>query len=642
MPPAAARLTMTRSTDLYDVIILGSGIGGTILGCILAKQGLRTLIIEELSHPRFTIGESLIPETGIRLQILSEKFGIPEIGWVGNFNQLKDNVSAACGVKRSFTFAYHREGQAQDVAESNQLPTLTPPFGPDAHLFRQDTDAFLAVAAVRYGARLIQQIKVKGVEFLEDEVGVEMVNGERHRCRLLIDAGGMRSHVATQLGLRDKIPNFETDTRVTFNHFIGVKPYDLVVGPDHPLPSAYGQSTLHHIFDGGWIWIIPFNNHRDATNPLTSVGLVLDRRKHPEFEGSPEEEFWAHIRRFPSIAQHFATAEAIRPWVRSGRIQFSSGHMIGPGFIQLPHAAAFIDPLFSSGMSVLTVALDIMAESILKAFKDNDLSVERFQQVEDFTLASLAHYDRVIARSFDSFGDYGLWNAWNRVWMVGNYLGTWGSLRMLLKWYETGDRKWLDMSTERARTGVLGSQLPEIRELISSSSDDVLAAQAGEITSAEASDRIFKRIAAARSLPPFLRLGDEADRTLGTFALMSGARQLLWYRFSAPPEWRDYASFNIFTYLRKVAGFLGKTGGAGLGRTWRGMRDVVFSRNRDWMYKPNALAVGSPRYTDDEAGVASSRNDRRGVGAAGPGPAEVLPAPPTAAGDAEKRAASVG
>ena len=77
----------------YDVAILGSGIGGSMLACILAKHGISTLLIEELSHPRFTIGESLIPETGVRLRILAEKHGGPEIGWHGSFQALREKVT---------------------------------------------------------------------------------------------------------------------------------------------------------------------------------------------------------------------------------------------------------------------------------------------------------------------------------------------------------------------------------------------------------------------------------------------------------------------------------------------------------------------------------------------------------------------
>ena len=73
-------------TKRYDVAILGSGIGGSMLACILARHGVSTLLLEGASHPRFTIGESLIPETGIRLRIIGEKYGVPEIGWIGSFH----------------------------------------------------------------------------------------------------------------------------------------------------------------------------------------------------------------------------------------------------------------------------------------------------------------------------------------------------------------------------------------------------------------------------------------------------------------------------------------------------------------------------------------------------------------------------
>src|ERR1051326_6996057 len=110
----------TMMTDRYDVAILGSGIGGSMLACILAKHGVRTLLLEGATHPRFTIGESLIPETGIPLRILAEKYGVPEIGWIGSFHALRDNVSSNCGVKRSFTFMYHREGEAHRADATTQ------------------------------------------------------------------------------------------------------------------------------------------------------------------------------------------------------------------------------------------------------------------------------------------------------------------------------------------------------------------------------------------------------------------------------------------------------------------------------------------------------------------------------------------
>src|SRR5215472_5484612 len=114
------------SDNRFDVAILGSGIGGSMLACILARHGVSTLLLEGASHPRFTIGESLIPETGIRLRMIAEKYGVPEIGWIASFHALRDKVSSNCGVKRSFGFMYHREGEENQPGEVNQFMTLTP------------------------------------------------------------------------------------------------------------------------------------------------------------------------------------------------------------------------------------------------------------------------------------------------------------------------------------------------------------------------------------------------------------------------------------------------------------------------------------------------------------------------------------
>jgi len=560
-----------------------------MLACILAKHGLSTLLIEELAHPRFTIGESLIPETGVRLRILAEKHGVPEIGWIGSFHALRDNVSSACGVKRSFAFMYHRPGETHRAEETNQLPTLTPPFGPDSHLFRQDTDAYLAAIAVKYGADFRQQTKIAGLDFRPDEVKLTTDKGEEILCSFVIDAGGMRSHLATQFKLRDETPRFRTNTRALYTHMIDVKPADLLVNGKHGLPSPLGQATMHHIFDGGWIWVIPFNNHRDATNPLTSVGMMLDRRKFPNPEGSPEEEFRRIISRFPTVRKHFADARAVRPWVGSGRIQYSQPHCIGPRYIQLPHAACFVDPLFSSGLSVLTVAIDLMADAMLRAFQDNDFAVERFQRVEDVVNTGFDHYDLIVTKSFDSFASYDLWNAWNRNWVMGNFLGTFGAFKLLLKYLQTKNPRFLEMTTEPGRIGVLSSHLPEVRAAMDASANDIEDALAGNMLHAEASRRIFARLGGLKFLPPYMGFGDPDHRAPSTFTLPNGARHVLWYRFQGGRQWRDYASFSLLTYAGQVAGFVAREMGETRRRFSAALRDVFFANNDDWHYTPNAL-----------------------------------------------------
>lgn len=581
----------------YDVAILGSGIGGSMLACILAKHGLSTLLIEELTHPRFAIGESLIPETGVRLRILAEKYGVPEIGWLGSFHALRDNVSSACGVKRSFGFMYHREGEKHRAEETNQLPTLTPPFGPDSHLFRQDTDAYLASMAAQYGAHFRQQTKVTGVELGEDEIRINVAGGEQIRAAFLIDAGGMRSHVSTQLNLRDPEPRFRTNTRALYNHFIGMKPADLLLDGKKVTPSPLAHGTMHHIFDGGWIWIIPFNNHRESTNPLTSVGMMLDRRKYPTPQGTPEEEFRSIIARFPTIQRHFADATPVRPWVGTGRIQYSQKTLLANRVIQLPHAACFVDPLFSSGMSVLTVAVDLMAGQLLDAFKNDDFAIERFRRVDEVVNTGFDHYDTIVSRSFDAFASYDLWNAWNRNWAMGNFLGTFGPLANLIRYLGTKDRRYLDVTTEPGNIGVLSCNLPDVRAAIMASSDDIGAAVEGRITHKEANERIFTRLGGLKFLPPYMGFGDPKQHAPATFTLPAGARHVTWYRFQGDRKWRDHASFNLLTYAGQVARFALSHTSDSMGRAGRALRDVFFAANGEWKQMPHAMRAHGDLHT---------------------------------------------
>lgn len=581
------------SEDRYDVAILGSGIGGSMLACILARHGVRTLLLEGATHPRFAIGESLIPETGIRLRIIGDKYGVPEIGWIGAFHRLRDKVSSNCGVKRSFSFMYHSEGEEHRAGEVNQLPTLTPPIGPDSHLFRQDVDAYLAALSIQYGAHFRQGTRIEDIKFGEDEVELHAAGGVSFKAKFLIDASGMRSMVSDQLGLRDETPRFRTDTRTLYTHMMNVKSADLLLPDPHRrgVPSPLAQATMHHVFDGGWLWVIPFNNHRNATNPLTSVGMMLDRRKHPDPQGMPEEEFRSIISRFPTVARHFDGATAARPWVGSGRLQYSSPHLLAPRVLQLPHAAAFVDPLFSSGMSVLTMAVDLIAEALLKAVPADDFGVERFQFIEDVVNTGFDHYDMIVSRSFDAFASYDTWNAWNRNWALGNMLGAFGPLSLLVRYLKSGDRRHLEKTTEPGRIGVLGSHLPEVVATMRGSQAEIEAATRGDITHAEAGRRIFQRLGNLDFVPKYMGFGDPEQGATATFTLLSGARHVNWYRRHGTPAWKENCTFPLRTYARESLKFGLESIGDGWRRGTSGVRDIFFANNQEWRYMPQAMSA---------------------------------------------------
>jgi FADH2 O2-dependent halogenase len=205
---------------------------------------------------------------------------------------------------------------------------------------------------------------------------------------------------------------------------VGVPDFHTVAATqaEYGLPFGVAEGTLHHVFEGGWLWVIPFNNHPRATNPLCSVGLMLDPRVHPsQPDLTPEEEFRTFIARYPDIERHFAHARAVRPWTRTGRIQYASKRVVGDRFALLGHAAGFIDPLFSKGLYVSMMSTCLLAHLLLNARETGDYSAAAFEPLETLTQAYIRSNDRLIAHSYKAFGDYRLWSVYAVLWLVGAY-----------------------------------------------------------------------------------------------------------------------------------------------------------------------------------------------------------------------------
>ena len=127
---------MKLDNPTFDVAILGSGIAGSTLAAILAKQGVSTVLIDRATHPRFALGESTIGETSFLLRMLGARYGVPELGHVSSSNCISELVSKRCGIKRNFGFVYQRANQEHDAFEVTQCNVSEGPFGPESHLMR--------------------------------------------------------------------------------------------------------------------------------------------------------------------------------------------------------------------------------------------------------------------------------------------------------------------------------------------------------------------------------------------------------------------------------------------------------------------------------------------------------------------------
>ena len=401
----------------FDVAIIGSGIAGSTLAAILAKQGQRVLVFEANEHPRFSIGESMILETSEMMRAIAEFYQIPEIAYFSSENY-RSKIGTSHGVKRHFGFWHHTEHEWHNPDATLQAVIPKEPHGHELHLYRQDSDYFMMMCAIKYGATVLQKTAVEDVDFTDEQVEITDKKGNRYHADFVVDAGGFRSILAQQLNLRTK--NHKTHSRGIFTHMINVAP---AVEQGENLPFPMHEGTMHHVFDGGWLWVIPFNNFRGATNPVTSVGLMLDPRKYPQNDLiSAEEEFFQIVKRFPSVYTQLLSATSIRDWVRAPRIQYGSKQVVGDRWALLGHAAGFIDPLYSKGLYISMASVFVLAHQLIKA-KDNAISYNRsnFLPLEKLTQNFLKRNDRLVANSYRSWVNPKLWQCYSVVWLAGAY-----------------------------------------------------------------------------------------------------------------------------------------------------------------------------------------------------------------------------
>ncbi|SDQ22286.1 NAD(P)/FAD-dependent oxidoreductase [Quadrisphaera sp. DSM 44207] len=544
--PTTTPASAPAPTTEVDVVVLGSGIGGSTVAALLARSGVRVALVDSARHPRFALGESTIGETSFLLRQLAARYDVPELAHVSTSAGLAEHVSARCGIKRNFGFVYQRAGQQHAPYEVTQCNVSAGPFGPESHLMRADVDQYLFDAAVRYGALAREGVRVQHVHLGDDAVAVELADGEVIGARYVVDATGRQSVLANQLGLREEPCRFATASRTIFTHMRGVRRYDDVDAASGQ-PSPWHEGTLHHLFDGGWMWVIPFDNHDEAGSDLVSVGLNLDLRSHPVREGVPVEQEWAEfLAAHPTVAAQFADAEPVFPWISTGRTQFSSSRTVGDRWALMSHAAGAIDALFSRGMANTMAVVEAFVPTLLAGLADGDLSAERFAYVDTLNQAILDNNDKLIAGSYTAFRDFDLWRAWSKMWYLAWNLGVIRIAGSYYRYLETREVAELDRLHRAALPGTFCPELASAQEQFDACYEVVLEVERGETTPADAVPRLAFLLGDGEASPSPLNLHDVLRRWHDGSA---ETQKLIhdWGRTAAPEALRPYFAYDRAT-----------------------------------------------------------------------------------------------
>ena len=541
--------------EQYDVAILGAGFEGSMLGIILACNGAKVVIIDAGTHPRFALGESTVRHTFRMIKIMAERFGVPEFKTEFNSGKtIHRHVSSGFGIKKNFGFLLHHEGQHQRPEEATQL--VIPPYreGYEAHLFRQDTDAYLTYTAIHHGATVKYFTRVKNIDTHSGGVSLETDKGETIRARFVADASGGGHVLSRMWNLRDDPIRCKTNTRCVFTHMIDVKPYDDLNLP-YGVPKAprrWYQGTCHHLFDGGWLWVIPFDNRPGSTNKLVSVGLSFDMRKFPKpTDITPDEEWRQFLSRFPSIYEQFKDAKPVRPWISSDRLQISVKQSVGARWAIMAGGtgSGFLDAIFSRGLASSMEVTNALAARLIQALKADDFTADRFEYVARVHEIDRTNNDRTASAAYTSWRDFDLWNAWFRVWALGVGLGDLKLASIYRRYKATHDDSILPDAEEPM--GLFYSQHQGFGELYNAAEAKMCQVEAGSVDPKVASKYIFDLIRNADFAPPANHLGDPEHRFINIGTPWATVTTLAWLLTSAPPEIKSLSAGLLGDFGRK-------------------------------------------------------------------------------------------
>ena len=420
-----------------DVIILGSGLAGSVLATILAKQGHSVCMIERGAHPRFALGEAMQPQSTIWLWMLGEHYNIPELVDLAYPPRSRHAFAKSCGIKRSFGFAYHQQGREQLADHGRQLIPPELPVIRESHFFREQVDHFMVQTAESYGVEYLENTELGDIDLGDDEVTVTLEDGGAISGKFFVDCTGKNSKLVEMLSLREEPTRFKTNSRTIFSHFKNIPAYD-EIGPSEGLSRSLHEGTMHHVFEGGWFWIIPFNNEdgSNGTNELCSVGVTLDAGMHPATDMSPEDEFYKYVNEFPSVKEHLRNAESTRPFISTGRLQYSAKNVAGKRWAIMSNVYGFVDPLFSTGLISSFNFVHFLASRLDATLKQNHFSEETFSDMNQLA-KSLDATDAFVADMYRSTIHPQLWNAMIMVWTALGMIQDLWAFGLVIKYITT-------------------------------------------------------------------------------------------------------------------------------------------------------------------------------------------------------------
>ncbi len=351
--PGADQTDAAADNTVYDVLVIGGGPAGSTTATLLARQGFRVALLEKARHPRFHIGESLLPAN------------LPLFDELGVGEEMR-----AIGVPKyaaEFVSPWHEPGsQTFNFADAwnKSMPSAY-------QVLRSEFDEILIRNAQRKGAHVVEGCKVTGVDLdsQPDRVQATALHDDGRKsqwtARFLVDASGRDTFLSNRFKI--KYPNPDHNSTAIYAHFKGAKRH---------AGQAQGNITIFW-FDYGWFWFIPLQND------ITSVGMVV----WPHFlktrgKRDLKQFFLDGMAMCKALSQRMEHASMVSDVTATGNYSYLSQRNHGRNYVMIGDAYAFIDPVFSSGVWLAMKGGVAAAEAIATCLKQPEQAQAALQKFD--------------------------------------------------------------------------------------------------------------------------------------------------------------------------------------------------------------------------------------------------------------------
>jgi FADH2 O2-dependent halogenase len=368
----------------FEVGIIGAGPGGSSMGAFLAKAGVSCVIFERDLFPREHVGESLVPSS---TRIFKE-LDFLETMEANKFPRKFGAVWTAAQSAQEYSHDW--EGLDPDNYADIRFEELDQP-GVDKnytfHVDRGKFDNLLLHHASKLGATVYEGVRVKKVDFSNpDHVVIRFDMGKQEvgiRVRMVVDASGRQ----TFLGIQEKLKVRDTvfDQYAIHTWF---DDYDRTVTQRKRDQGDY--IYIHFLpISNSWVWQIPI------TDTVTSIGVVTQKKNFPKSKELREQFFWECVDSRPELGGALRRAKQMRPFKEEGDYSYAMKQICGDRFLMIGDAARFVDPIFSTGVSIALNSARFASRDIIKA-----------AETGDYRRASFATFESTIRRGVKNWYDF--------------------------------------------------------------------------------------------------------------------------------------------------------------------------------------------------------------------------------------------